>query len=209
MELQEAYTDEGVACNSGMLDSLPTEQAKEKIITWLENKGLGKRRVNYKLRDWVFSRQRYWGEPFPLLHELGDDGTPTGAIRPLTLADLPLQLPEMADFNPSGKPEGLLGKAASWVEVTLDGKRYRRETNTMPQWAGSCWYYLRYHRPAATTRRFAIRRKPATGCRWTYTSAVRSMRYCICSIRDSGTKSYMIEDTSRRRSRSTDSSTRG
>jgi leucyl-tRNA synthetase len=144
------YCDDGVAIHSGMLDGLPTAEAKAKIISWLEEHRLGTRRVNYKLRDWLFSRQRYWGEPFPLLHELDAAGRPTGVIRALDAKDLPLNLPELEDFQPTGTPEGPLSKATDWVEVTLDGTRYRRETNTMPQWAGSCWYYLRYIDPTNT-----------------------------------------------------------
>jgi leucyl-tRNA synthetase len=145
--LTEPYTEAGEAIHSGPYDGTPTEKFKTEITTWLEQKGLGQRRVNYKLRDWLFSRQRYWGEPFPLLHELDAEGHPTGLIRPLTLDELPLRLPEMEDFKPTGSPEGPLAKATEWTEVVLHGKRYRRETNTMPQWAGSCWYYLRYIDP--------------------------------------------------------------
>jgi leucyl-tRNA synthetase len=146
-QLTEAYTGDGEAVNSGLLDGLPTQQAKARIIDWLAERGLGERRVHYKLRDWLFSRQRYWGEPFPLLHEIGPDGQPTGVVRRLEASELPLTLPEMADFKPTGSPEGPLSKATEWVNVSLDGKHYRRETNTMPQWAGSCWYYLRYTDP--------------------------------------------------------------
>ena len=145
--LTEAYTEIGEAIHSGPYDSTPTERFKTEITKWLEQKGLGVKRVNYKLRDWLFSRQRYWGEPFPLLHELGLDDKPTGLVRPLTENDLPVRLPEMEDFKPTGSPEGPLAKATDWMNVTIDGKKYRRETNTMPQWAGSCWYYLRYIDP--------------------------------------------------------------
>ncbi len=145
--LSEAYTEPGEAIHSGPYDGTLTERFKTEITQWLEQKGLGKRRVNYKLRDWLFSRQRYWGEPFPLLHELDAQGKATGLIRSLELSDLPLRLPELEDFKPTGSPEGPLAKATDWTEVTLDGKQYRRETNTMPQWAGSCWYYLRYIDP--------------------------------------------------------------
>jgi leucyl-tRNA synthetase len=151
-DLKEAYCEEGVAVNSGLLDGLPTPEAKARIIAWLEERAVGTRRVNYKLRDWLFSRQRYWGEPFPILHEIGPDGQPTGVIRRLDVSELPLTLPDLEDFKPTGSPEGPLSKATDWVNVTIDGKRYRRETNTMPQWAGSCWYFLRYidpHNPAA------------------------------------------------------------
>jgi leucyl-tRNA synthetase len=145
--LTQPYTGEGIALNSGMVNGQPTAEAKANVASWLAQCQAGVGRINYKLRDWLFSRQRYWGEPFPLLHELDAAGERTGFVRPLTTADLPVRLPEMADFKPSGKPEPPLGKATEWVHVTLDGKRYARETNTMPQWAGSCWYYLRYLDP--------------------------------------------------------------
>jgi leucyl-tRNA synthetase len=135
------FTDPGIAVNSGPLDGLKTEEAKAKIIALLEEKHLGTRKVNYKLRDWLFSRQRYWGEPFPILHG------PDGEIVPLTLTDLPLKLPEVKEYKPTGSPEGPLAKATDWLKVQRDGKTYNRETNTMPQWAGSCWYYLRYIDP--------------------------------------------------------------
>jgi leucyl-tRNA synthetase len=138
---ESAFCEEGVAVNSGLLDGLPTPEAKARIIAWLEERGLGTRRVNYKLRDWLFSRQRYWGEPFPVLHAANGD------VVPLTTKDLPLVPPDLEDFKPTGTPEGPLSKAADWVNVTVGGKKYKRETNTMPQWAGSCWYFLRYIDP--------------------------------------------------------------
>jgi len=150
-ESTEAFCDEGVAINSGILNGLPTTEAKPKIIAWLEERKIGTRRINYKLRDWLFSRQRYWGEPFPILHELDANGEPTGLTRRLSVEDLPLRLPELEDFKPTGSPEGPLSKAREWTEVTIDGKKYRRETNTMPQWAGSCWYFLRYIDPKNDT----------------------------------------------------------
>jgi leucyl-tRNA synthetase len=143
----EAFCDEGIAFNSGAFDGLPTTEFKRRITEQLEKEGRGQHKVNYKLRDWLFSRQRYWGEPFPILHEVDAKGKPTGAIEPLTLAELPLQLPELADYKPTGNPDPPLTKATEWVHVTRGGKRYVRETNTMPQWAGSCWYYLRYLDP--------------------------------------------------------------
>ncbi len=143
----KAYLEDGPAINSAFLNGLNVVEAKRKIIDWLEEKGLGVRKVNYKLRDWLFSRQRYWGEPFPILHEVDANGNRTGVVEPLTLEELPLKLPELEDYKPSGKPEPPLGKATDWVNVTRKGKRYQRETNTMPQWAGSCWYYLRYLDP--------------------------------------------------------------
>ena len=145
--LKEPFVDEGAAINSGPFDGLTTAEFKKKITRWLQERGKGAAKVNYKLRDWLFSRQRYWGEPFPILHELDAAGKPTGLIRPLTEADLPLRLPDMEDFKPSGRPEPPLGKATNWVNITIDGKKFKRETNTMPQWAGSCWYYIRYLDP--------------------------------------------------------------
>jgi leucyl-tRNA synthetase len=146
-QLSEAYIEDGVACNSGAFSGLYTPEFKKKIIAWLEEKGLGTRKINYKLRDWLFSRQRYWGEPFPILHELDAKRQPNGHIEPLSPDELPLRLPELADYKPSGKPEPPLGKATDWLYVTRNGKRYKRETNTMPQWAGSCWYYIRFIDP--------------------------------------------------------------
>jgi leucyl-tRNA synthetase len=134
------------------INDLPTKEAKAKIIAWLEEKKLGTRRVNYKLRDWLFSRQRYWGEPFPVLH--GEDGT----VTPLSPSDLPVTLPEVKEYKPTGSPDGPLAKATDWLTVTRDGKPYKRETNTMPQWAGSCWYYLRYIDPL-NDKEFASKKK--------------------------------------------------
>ena len=143
------YTGPGTAMNSGELDGLETEQAKAKIIESLSAAGIAKQAVNYKLRDWLFSRQRFWGEPFPILHELDEAGNPTGRKRAVDRNQLPVDLPHLEDFKPHGRPEPPLAKADdSWLYVTIDGKRYRRETNTMPQWAGSCWYYLRFIDPA-------------------------------------------------------------
>ncbi|MGA2916425.1 MAG: leucine--tRNA ligase [Sedimentisphaerales bacterium] len=133
------FIGDGIAINSGRFTGLATSKFKEKITQWLEEKRLGKKAVNYKLRDWLFSRQRYWGEPFPLLH--CEDGS-TIAIDE---KDLPLVLPQADSFKPSGTGESPLAKIGNWLNVTLpDGRKAKRETNTMPQWAGSCWYYLRY-----------------------------------------------------------------
>ena len=133
-----AHTEAGTAVNSGFLDGLATSEAKEKMIAWLEAQGLGRRRVTYKLRDWLFSRQRYWGEPFPLLHQAN------GAVVPVPNDQLPVTLPELDDFQPGETGEPPLSKATDWVHLP-DGSV--RETNTMPQWAGSCWYYLRFMDP--------------------------------------------------------------
>lgn len=142
------YADYGIAINSGIYSGMETAECKTRITADLSQAGVGREAVNYKLRDWLFSRQRFWGEPFPILLELGDDGRPNGRVRAVPVESLPVDLPHLEDYKPHGKPEPPLGKAdASWLYVELDGKRYRRETNTMPQWAGSCWYYLRFIDP--------------------------------------------------------------
>ncbi len=125
------------------INGLGKEDAIAAVNAWLEKQGLGQATVNYKLRDWLFSRQRYWGEPFPVAHM--EDGT----IQPLGEDELPLELPDLEDFTPSGTGESPLAKAGDWLDYTdpQTGKRGRRETHTMPQWAGSCWYYLRYIDP--------------------------------------------------------------
>jgi leucyl-tRNA synthetase len=143
----ECYASEGIAFQSGSFDGLPTADFKEKITAWLEELKIGQKRVNYKLRDWLFSRQRYWGEPFPILHEVDAKGRPTDLVEPLSANELPLRLPELEDYKPTGKAAPPLEKAKDWLKVTRNGKHYVRETNTMPQWAGSCWYYLRYIDP--------------------------------------------------------------
>lgn len=151
----KAFIADGVAINSGEYNGLATSAMKTKIATDLQENGLGRVAKNFKLRDWLFSRQRFWGEPFPILHELDDADKPTGRYRAVPVEQLPVKLPELADyrFKASGQPEPPLEKAdPSWLYVTLDGKRYKRETNTMPQWAGSCWYFLRYIDKANTTR---------------------------------------------------------
>jgi leucyl-tRNA synthetase len=142
------FADYGVAINSGVYSGMETAECKARITTDLNQSGLGCEAVNYKLRDWLFSRQRFWGEPFPFCWSWVDDGRPNGRVRVCPVESLPVDLPHLEDYKPHGKPEPPLGKAdASWLYVELDGKRYRRETNTMPQWAGSCWYYLRFIDP--------------------------------------------------------------
>jgi leucyl-tRNA synthetase len=141
------FTGDGTAINSGPFNGLPTQEFKERITAWLGQRGLGHRAVNYKLRDWLFSRQRYWGEPFPILH------TEDGRVIGLSEDELPLRLPEVEDYKPPGTGESPLAKVTEWVNVTLpDGTKAKRETNTMPQWAGSCWYYLRYIDPRNSQR---------------------------------------------------------
>ena len=140
---QEAYVGDGLLVNSGLIDGLAVPDAKAKITAWLEEKNLGKAAVNYKLRDWVFSRQRYWGEPFPLVH-LAD-----GTTELLPADHLPVELPDVERILPSDTGESPLADAMGWIETTdpQSGQPARRETNTMPQWAGSCWYYLRFIDP--------------------------------------------------------------
>ena len=144
----KAFTGNGPAINSEFLDGMEIADAKRTIIEWLSERGFGKDTVNYKLRDWLFSRQRFWGEPFPVLHEVDEKGEPTGFKRTVPVDQLPVNLPHLEDYKPHGRPEPPLAKADDdWLFVELDGKRYRRETNTMPQWAGSCWYFLRFIDP--------------------------------------------------------------
>ncbi|MHB1034142.1 MAG: leucine--tRNA ligase [Pirellulales bacterium] len=139
---------EGTAVHSGPYDGLSTTEFKAKIAADLDAKGQGRQAVNYKLRDWLFSRQHFWGEPFPILHEIDADGRPTGAIRAVSPEQLPVDLPEMAKFEAHGRPEPPLEQAPEeWLYPVIDGVKYKRETNTMPQWAGSCWYYLRFLDP--------------------------------------------------------------
>lgn len=140
---KEAYTGDGEHVNSDFLNGLNKEEAIEKIIAWLEEKGIGTKKVTYRLRDWLFSRQRYWGEPIPVIH--WEDGTMTAVPED----QLPLVLPKTTEIKPSGTGESPLANIDEWVNVVdpETGKKGRRETNTMPQWAGSCWYYLRYIDP--------------------------------------------------------------
>ena len=157
-EMEACITDSsvGTMVNSGFLDGLTVAEAKKKMIAWLEEKGCGRAKVQYKLRDWLFSRQRYWGEPFPVVHM--DDGT----TQLVPSEDLPLELPELTDYKPTGTGDPPLAKATNWTRYTdpKTGKTGWRETNTMPQWAGSCWYYLRYIDPH-NAQAFCDRRKEA------------------------------------------------
>lgn len=140
---KEAYTGDGEHVNSDFLNGLNKEEAIKKMIAWLEEKGIGEKKVTYRLRDWLFSRQRYWGEPIPIIH--WEDGTMTAVPE----EELPLVLPKTDDIRPSGTGESPLANIEEWVNVVdpVTGKKGRRETNTMPQWGGSCWYYLRYIDP--------------------------------------------------------------
>jgi leucyl-tRNA synthetase len=154
--LAEAFTGDGIAVRSGEFDGLRTPEFKRRIVDHLEAKGIGARKVNYKLRDWVFARQRYWGEPIPIYFPVTADGDPRKGApytidysKPIPLDDseLPLLLPDLADYKPGGDPQGPLAKALDWRFFQKDGRWYARETNTMPNWAGSCWYYLRFVDP--------------------------------------------------------------
>ena len=142
---EEAYTDcaKGIMVNSGMLDGLTVDEAKKKIIDWLTSEGKGHSKVNYKLRDWVFSRQRYWGEPIPMVY-----CEKCGYV-PIDEKDLPLRLPMVESYEPTDNGESPLAKMTDWINTTCPccGGKAKRETDTMPQWAGSSWYYLRYMDP--------------------------------------------------------------
>jgi leucyl-tRNA synthetase len=142
-DLEEAFVDEGIAVNSGEFDGLTTEVFKKKITEWLQKKGCGEFTVNYKLRDWIFSRQRYWGEPIPLIH------CKKCGIVPVPYEELPLKLPKVESYKPTGTGESPLAAIKEWVNTECPKCKGpgKRETNTMPQWAGSCWYYLRYLDP--------------------------------------------------------------
>lgn len=138
-----AFTDYGVLVNSGEFTGMTSEEALSAMASWLEEQGLGEKTVNYKLRDWVFSRQRYWGEPIPLIH------CPSCGVVPVPEKELPLKLPDVDQYEPSGTGESPLAGIDAWVNVPCPtcGEPAKRETNTMPQWAGSCWYYLRFIDP--------------------------------------------------------------
>lgn len=138
-----AFTEDGVHINSGVADGMMIKEAKEAIVNLLVEKGAGRIKVNFKLRDWIFSRQRYWGEPIPVVHEDDDEYK----IHALDFKNLPLVLPELDDYTPAGDGKPPLSKAKEWLNVDWNGIPCHRETNTMPQWAGSCWYYARYIDP--------------------------------------------------------------
>ena len=172
LSTEEAFTEQGVNVNSGEFDGMKTNKAKKAITYKLSELESGGPKVTYKLRDWVFSRQRYWGEPIPIYFPVDfpegvdpsvvdpkDDGC-DHTIRhdqpiPVDEADLPLELPEMDDFAPGDDPAGCLARAKDWRYFQKDGKWFARETNTMPQWAGSCWYYFRYLDPKNTDAAFS------------------------------------------------------
>ena len=210
----EAYTGDGPAINSGFLDGLTMADAKRAIIAWLEDEGVGEGTVTYKLRDWLFSRQRYWGEPFPIVYD------ETGLPIALPADQLPVLLPEIDDYAPlpadddETVPDPPLSRATDWATVELDlgdgPKRYRRELNTMPQWAGSCWYHLRYLDPTNDDGWSTPR---STGTGWaptasTCTSAASSTPCSTCCTPASGRRCSSTSGTSARSSRTTACSTR-
>jgi leucyl-tRNA synthetase len=154
--LSEAMVEQGVGVNSGKYDGLQTAEFKKRVTADLEAAGQGSARVEYKLRDWVFSRQRYWGEPIPIYFPVETEGDPRAGAeytirydQPIAVdeRELPLRLPELDDYKPGADPAGVLARAESWRFFQKDGQWFARETNTMPQWAGSCWYYLRFIDP--------------------------------------------------------------
>jgi leucyl-tRNA synthetase len=151
--LEWPFAGEGTAIASGPYTGLATAAFKKKITDDLAAQGLGRGAVNYRLRDWLFSRQHFWGEPFPIWHELDAQGQPTGLMRTDPESELPVTLPEMRHFKPHGRPEPPLAEAPQdWLfKTAADGTKLARETNTMPQWAGSCWYYLRFIDPKNST----------------------------------------------------------
>ncbi len=159
--LEKAFINDGISINSpDEFNNLKNSEVKDKVIKWLTKNKKGKETVTYKLRDWVFSRQRYWGEPIPILFDK------LGNAIPLEKNDLPLKLPETANYKPSGTGESPLSRIKDWVNVK--DTDFTRETNTMPQWAGSCWYYLRYLDPK-NSKEFANHKKLNIGCQLTYT----------------------------------------
>ena len=211
---QAAYTGDGVLVNSDYLNGFDVAAAKEAIIARLESEGRGRGRIEYKLRDWLFARQRYWGEPFPIVYDAD------GRAHALDDAELPVELPDVPDYSPvlfdpddaDSEPSPPLGKATEWVNVELDLgdglKPYTRDTNVMPQWAGSSWYELRYADPH-NAERFCGKENeaywmgprpaehgPTTPVASTSTSAAPSTRCCTCCIRGSGTRCSTTSATS-------------
>jgi leucyl-tRNA synthetase len=161
--IEAPFTEDGIAVRSGEFDGQPSAEMKQNILSYLEQRKLGERKVNYRLRDWVFSRQRYWGEPIPIFFPVTCEGDPRRGdphtidySKPIAVpeSELPLELPALEDYRP-GDPAGPLVKALDWRFFQQKGQWYARETNTMPQWAGSCWYYLRYLDPTNTEAPFS------------------------------------------------------
>ena len=146
---EQAWTGNGEAINSSHFNGLTVQEFKSAIVQWLEEENIGKKEVNFKLRDWLFSRQRYWGEPFPIVY------SNDGEHHPVSLDDLPISLPHIEAYKPTKDGEPPLARAVEWCKTEYKGQEALRETNTMPQWAGSCWYYLRYMDPGNKTSPFS------------------------------------------------------
>ena len=174
-----AHTEDEVLVNSGGFDGLPAPEAKSAIVDWLASAGEAEATIGYRLRDWLLSRQRYWGCPIPIVH------CERCGIVPVPDDQLPVLLPEVEEYLPKGRSP--LAAAEDWVHVDCPtcGGPARRETDTMDTFVDSSWYFIRYTRPAATTRRRSRARSPTTGCRSTSTSAASSTRSCTCSTRAS------------------------
>lgn len=183
---EEAYTEDGLHVNSGFLDGLDKAQAIDKMVEWLEAEGVGNKKVTYRLRDWLFSRQRYWGEPIPIIH--WEDGTTTAVPE----EQLPLVLPVTKDIKPSGTGESPLANLTDWLEVTReDGVKGRRETNTMPQWlvqAGTSCVTLIH----TTMKNWLMKSFSKLGCQLIFTSVVQNTLCFTFFMLVSGINSFMI-----------------
>ena len=200
----EAYLGDGPTVNSGFLDGLEMEAAKERIIVWLEERGIGERTVNYRLRDWLITRQRYWGCPIPMV-SVAECG-----LVPVPEAQLPVMLPDIQDYLPEGRSP--LAAAEDWVNTTCPscGGPAQRETDTMDTFVDRSWYFLRFtDDPATTIAASSIRRTPDTGCRSTSTSAGSSTPCSICSMPASSPRCSSTWACRRLRSRSLACSPRG
>ena len=185
---KEAFTGDGLHINSDFLNGLNKQDAIKKIIDWLEEKQIGTKKVNYKLREWIFARQRYWGEPIPIVY-IDDE------MKALADSDLPLVLPELDDYAPSKTGASPLDKATDWVNTTYDGKTAKRETSTMPGSAGSSWYFLRYIDPH-NDKEFANKNCLNTGYLLIYMLVVQNMQLDIYCIQDFGITIFIIKDLS-------------
>ncbi|EKC77226.1 Leucyl-tRNA synthetase, partial [human gut metagenome] len=195
---KEAFTlkdDTGIMVNSGFLNGMTVKEAIPAMKQYAVEQGWGHEKVNYKLRDWVFSRQRYWGEPIPMV------SCPKCGWVPVPEDQLPLVLPQVESYEPTDDGESPISKMTDWVNTTCPccGGPAKRETDTMPQWAGSSWYFLRYM-DRTTTRHPSRMRRRNTGVRSTGTTAAWSTPRCTCSIPASGTSSSTTSASSTRRS---------
>ena len=177
------YSGSGEIINSGKYDGIDSLEFKALVCEILEKKGMGKKTVNYKLRDWIFTRQRYWGEPIPILHS--EDGSES-----VDEKDLPLELPEVDSYLPTADGMSPLARNDEWKSVLINGKKYLRETNTMPQWAGSCWYYLRFLDQKMNLI-LHLKKVLNIGCPLISTLVELNMQCCIYYTQDFGIRFYM------------------